>query len=70
MDQPSTSNDGNNQMLGQKIFKAIIVIIAVLFAAGAWGFLLVTVNAAGFWTPIGALVIALAIPTYAYRDRN
>ena len=57
-------------MLGQKIIKAIIVIIVVTFASGAWGFLMVAVDAARLWTPIGVLVIVLAIMTYAYRDRN
>ena len=70
MNQPSNPNDGKNQMLGQKIIKAIIVIVVVTFASGAWGFLLVAVDAAGLWTPIGVLIIVLAIVTYAYRDRN
>ena len=70
MNQRSTPNDDKKQTLGQKIIKAIIVIVAVLFASGAWGFLLAVVGAAGFWYPIGVLVIALAIPVYAYRDET
>jgi len=70
MNQPSTPNGGKNQTLGQKIIKAIIVIVAVFFASGAWGFLMVAVGAARLWSSIGALVISLAILTYAYRDRN
>lgn len=70
MNQPSTPNDGKNQMLGQKIIKAIIVLIVTTFASGAWSFILVAVDAAYLWYPIGILVIVLAIMTYAYRDRN
>ncbi len=70
MNQRSTPNDDKKQTLGQKIIKAIIVIVAVLFASGAWGFLLAAVGAARLWYPIGALVIAWGILAYTYRDRN
>ena len=70
MNQRSTPNDDKKQTLGQKIIKAIIVIVAVLFASGAWGFLMAVIGAAGLWYPIGAFVIVLAILAYAYRDET